>query len=587
MFSGVLKKTSQVDQLPTDGEVSLRRTASQGGDIDSLSSYSDGSISISTPTVRSRILHHSERLLLPLALGQFLSALIAATGIASNYLVHFGVSLPLAQNLPHYFLLAIAYGIFSWRRLLSDPIESTLSRSQNFWYFLRSRGWQYFVAGTIDMHANWAIVSAYSYTNLTSVQLLDCLTIPTAMILSRFCLKTRYTCVHTIGVITCLIGAGAMVGADYLAAKAVDTGIDTITTDDTLQTSSVILGDFLVIAGAVGYGASNVYQEYLVRKFGVIDYLSFSALAGILWTAIYCISLEYKKIDSELNHLSANPNLAASLGCLVGYAAAMFLLYTVLPFALSKTNSVLVNLSLLTADLYALLIGIYLFGNSFHPLYLASFGAIMLGLCLFASKDPILRSTAEVPPTCIDRDGYFAGRCMFYSGGSACSFALAVTSLGLIFCLIYMTIDVGFLSLPQKYRRHITIFELGFSGFWTFVFFVLFSYMADHWRISDAAKEDLSLISLNNVRASIAFAFFSIFSWGGMTYAAYKRYISIQNYNQYADDVAETSHDPHGGEAVSGYIDYFNRPPGVQAGFDASATMDDEHRAGDTELLTS
>lgn len=79
-----------------------------------------------------------------------------------------------------------------------------------------------------------------------------------------------------------------------------------------------------------------------------------------------------------------------------------------------------------------------------------------------------------------------------------------------------------------------------------------------------------------------------------MAYAAYKRYISIQNYNQYADDVTETIHDSHGGETVGGYIDYFNRSPtAVQAGFDASATMDDEfiadekHRAGDTELLTS
>ncbi|KAL5965408.1 Solute carrier family 35 member F1, partial [Taenia solium] len=386
-----------VDHLPADGDVSLRRTGPQGGDLDSLSSFCDGSISASAPTVRSRILHHSRRLAVPLALGQFLSALIAVTGIASNYLVRFGVSLPLTQNLPHYLLLATAYGIFSWHRLFFGPTESTLTRSQNVWYFLRSRGWQYFIAGTIDMHANWAIVSAYSYTNLTSVQLLDCLTIPTAMIISRFCLKTRYKCVHIIGVITCLAGAGAMVAADYLATKTVSTDTDTIAASATPQTSSVMLGDFLVIAGAVGYGASNVYQEHLVREFGVVDYLSFSALAGILWTAIYCICLESKKVASELNHPSANPNLAASLGCLAGYAAAMFLLYTVLPFALSKTNSVLVNLSLLTADLYALLIGIYLFGNTFHPLYLASFGVIMLGLCLFASRDPTLRGTIEAP----------------------------------------------------------------------------------------------------------------------------------------------------------------------------------------------
>nr|CDS18845.1 synaptogyrin [Echinococcus granulosus] len=195
---------------------------------------------------------------------------------------------------------------------------------------------------------------------------------------------------------------------------------------------------------------------------------------------------------------------------------------------------------------------------------------------------------------CIDRDGYFAGRCMFYSSGSACSFALSVTSLGLIFCLVYMAIDAGFLCLLQKYRRYIAMVELGFSGFWTCAFFILFCYTADHWRISDADPNDLDLISLNNIRASIAFAFFSIFSWGGMTYTAYNRYISIQNYNQYADDVTEASRDPHRSETGGGYIDYFNHSPSVaQASFDASATMDDEfiadgqHRAGDTDLSST
>ncbi|VDN30948.1 unnamed protein product [Dibothriocephalus latus] len=38
-----------------------------------------------------------------------------------------------------------------------------------------------------------------------------------------------------------------------------------------------------------------------------------------------------------------------------------------------------------------MLIGIYLFGNVFHPLYIGAFVAISLGLCLFASRDPIFK----------------------------------------------------------------------------------------------------------------------------------------------------------------------------------------------------
>ncbi|BHF74523.1 hypothetical protein SprV_0501760900 [Sparganum proliferum] len=420
-------------------------------------------LSLTSPPARpksSRLLHHLRRLTLPLALGQILSALIAVTGIASNYLVQFGVSLPLTQNLPSYFLLATVYGFFSWRRLLSSeerPLSAVVSgeavgvqkegeettsagadvapgtsgdaESLQFcevdssadvddtpaipslkvrlWGFVRHRGWQYFIAGTIDVHANWAIVSAYNYTNLTSVQLLDCLTIPTAMLLSRFCLKTRYKLIHVAGVLICLLGAGGMVGADYLAAaaNAGDTPSDNenATTTTTTQASphpnlsavgAVLLGDFLVILGAIGYGISNVYQEYLVRRFGIVDYLGFASLSATLWTVVHCLAWEMP-LMRQLAQRPDQSNLGATLACRAGYAAAMFILYTVMPFALSRTSAVLVNLSLLTADLYALLIGIFLFGNIFHPLYLGAFFAIVLGLCLFASRDPIFKEAAN------------------------------------------------------------------------------------------------------------------------------------------------------------------------------------------------
>ncbi|KAM7538917.1 hypothetical protein Aperf_G00000047566 [Anoplocephala perfoliata] len=196
---------------------------------------------------------------------------------------------------------------------------------------------------------------------------------------------------------------------------------------------------------------------------------------------------------------------------------------------------------------------------------------------------------------CIDRDGYFAGQCVFYKGGSACGFALTVASLGFIFCFVYIIIDILFLGIPQVYRKYIILFDLGFDCFWTFIFFVLFCYMANHWQYSDVEQEVLDQINKNNVRAAIAFAFFSIFAWGGMSYAAYRRYASIRNYNQYADDVTDVNQGHTNENVGGGYIDYFNQPPApVQSGFDASMAADDEfisgkgpNLAGDTELLTS
>ncbi|KAM7533351.1 hypothetical protein Aperf_G00000121877 [Anoplocephala perfoliata] len=355
-------------------------------DTTSLDRFSDLTAAKLLP--RSRTLHHLRRMVLPLALGQFLSVIIAVTGITSNYLVNFGISLPLVQNLPHYVLLAIVFGIFRWVRLPSPSEVYSPSCSHRFLKFLRTRGWQYFIAGTIDVHANWAIVSAYAYTNLTSVQLLDCLSIPTAVVLSRFCLKTRYKWSHITGVLICLVGSGSMVAADYLAAKGAGTNSSASETENSQNTSLVLFGDFLIIIGAIGYGVSNVYEEYLVRKFGIIDYLIFASSTAVFWTAIYCSAVERTAIGDAI--ASHDPkNLPAIVGCLIGFALSMFVLYCVMPVALSKTNAVLVNLSLLTADVYALVIGIFLFKYVFHPLYIASYVAIMLGVCLFASKDPI------------------------------------------------------------------------------------------------------------------------------------------------------------------------------------------------------
>nr|CUU99390.1 hypothetical transcript [Hymenolepis microstoma] len=80
-----------------------------------------------------------------------------------------------------------------------------------------------------------------------------------------------------------------------------------------------------------------------------------------------------------------------------------------------------------------------------------------------------------------------------------------------------------------------------------------------------------------------------------MSYTAYRRYKSIQRYNQYPDDVNDSNHRPANADVGgSGYIDYFNQTPlPVQTGFDTSMAADDEfiaggqNRLGDTELLTS
>lgn len=46
---------------------------------------------------------------------------------------------------------------------------------------LKERGWKYFILAFIDVQANYLIVYAYQFTNIASIQLLDCFTIPVVM----------------------------------------------------------------------------------------------------------------------------------------------------------------------------------------------------------------------------------------------------------------------------------------------------------------------------------------------------------------------------------------------------------------------
>lgn len=79
---------------------------------------------------------------------------------------------------------------------------------------LKKRGLKYFFLAIADVEANFLVIQAYQYTTLTSVQLLDCFTIPVVLLLSWAVLKVRYQIIHIIGVSVCLMGIGCLVWAD-------------------------------------------------------------------------------------------------------------------------------------------------------------------------------------------------------------------------------------------------------------------------------------------------------------------------------------------------------------------------------------
>ncbi|XP_076309133.1 synaptogyrin-1-like [Tachypleus tridentatus] len=123
---------------------------------------------------------------------------------------------------------------------------------------------------------------------------------------------------------------------------------------------------------------------------------------------------------------------------------------------------------------------------------------------------------------CIVDEGWLNKDCIFNKDNNACNYGVGV---GVIAFLASMGLLVGealFESISSvKIRRRLVLCDLGFSGFWSFMFFVGFCYLCDAWR---RAEYPMKGFGVGNARAAIAFSFFSIFLWAGCAYLAFKRY---------------------------------------------------------------
>ncbi|XP_076374039.1 solute carrier family 35 member F2-like isoform X2 [Tachypleus tridentatus] len=274
-------------------------------------------------------------------IGQIVSALVSGTGVSCMFLqsVH-KIQAPTAQSFLTYVLLCTVFT--TWLACRSGE--------QGLIPVLRNRGWKYFLVAAADVEANFLLVKAYQYTSLTSVQLLDCFTIPVVLALSWILLKVRYKIVHILGVGVALLGVGCLVWAD-------------LEEDKTSQiASNRLLGDMLCLTGAALYGVSNIAEEFVVKTYNRVEFLGMLGLFGSVVNGIQLAILE----RTELAVI--NWEEWEEVSFLLGYTMCLFFLYVTLPIVIKNASAIAANLSLLTADCYSLLIGIYIFNNQ-HSQY--------------------------------------------------------------------------------------------------------------------------------------------------------------------------------------------------------------------------
>ena len=143
--------------------------------------------------------------LLNIGYGQIISVLITGTGIFASLLSRLDSH---AHNpvLISCFTYAVLCVYFNRKRYRDGTL---LTELKNPWYW-------YLCIAFLDVEANVLAITAYKYTSITSVMLLDCFSIPCTMLLSYFWLSAKYHWYHCVGVLLCTGGLGLTVYSDLL-----------------------------------------------------------------------------------------------------------------------------------------------------------------------------------------------------------------------------------------------------------------------------------------------------------------------------------------------------------------------------------
>ncbi|OIT21504.1 PREDICTED: solute carrier family 35 member F2-like [Nicotiana attenuata] len=302
----------------------------------------------------------TKKTLLSLLLGQFLSLLITATGFSSSELARKGINAPTSQSFLNYVLLALVYGGFMiYRR---KPLKAK-------WYY-------YVLLGIVDVEANFLVVKAYQYTSLTSVMLLDCWTIPCVLLFTWFFLKTKYIPRKLVAVAICIAGLVLVIFSDVHAA-------------DRSSGSNPLKGDILVVAGATLYAVTNVSEEFFVKSADRVELMAFLGLFGAVVSACQISILERNELKSI--HWSAGATLP-----FVGFALAMFLFYSFVPVLLKMSGATMLNLALLTSDMWAVVIRIFAYHEKVDWMYYVAFAAVAVGLLVYSGGDKVNQNRADV-----------------------------------------------------------------------------------------------------------------------------------------------------------------------------------------------
>ncbi|KAI3738151.1 hypothetical protein L2E82_28170 [Cichorium intybus] len=285
-----------------------------------------------------------------LLLGQTVSFILALLNFTSSLSANLGANSPVTLALFGYVSLTLVYGsiLLYNRHKLIIP-----------WYW-------YALLAFFDVQGNYLINSAYYFTSVTSVALLDCWSIGWVILFTWIFLGTKYSLFQFLGAALCGTGLSLVLLSDSNVGGE--------------GGSNPLLGDMLVIVGTFFFALSNVGEEFCVKKNCGFEVLAMLGLFGMLFSVIEIAITERKNLEAVI----WSTELILTF---VGYTVGFFIFYSITALILKTSGSTLYNLSLLTADIWAVLIRVFFYHQKVDWLYYISFSIVGVGLFIYTKSE--------------------------------------------------------------------------------------------------------------------------------------------------------------------------------------------------------
>ncbi|CEJ90898.1 hypothetical protein VHEMI06651 [[Torrubiella] hemipterigena] len=314
-------------------------------------------------------------------LGQVLSLCITATTTFTTYLADAGNNVPAFQTVFNYILIFIIY----------FTVFITREGFAGFWRALRKDWWRYLIMSFLDVEGNYFTVRAFADTDLLSTQLINFWSIVCVVIISFVFLKVRYRWVQIFGILVCCGGMGLLIASDYITSH------ETPADPNDPGPRNKLRGDLFALLGATLYGTSNVLEEFLVSRASMYHVLTFIGGFGMIINGVQAAIFDRESFQEATWNSQVG-------GWLTGYTICLTLFYSLAPLMLRMGSAAFFDISLLTANFWIAVIGVYVFHKSMDTTrYPAAFVMIIIGILLYSlfgsflgdSKKPWLGENQE------------------------------------------------------------------------------------------------------------------------------------------------------------------------------------------------